>query len=98
MTKHCHPSSAYPKSRSVPSQASACSCHVSNSDYSKTSLLKKQVADIQAQITALKQSPDQKSPKNHFLIIKYDEVGAVKSSVTQGLQQSNAEESEIAKL
>ncbi len=53
MTK---PHNAYPKSQAVSNELSACSCEVPNFDNnSKTSLLKKQVAEIQAQVTALKQ-------------------------------------------
>lgn len=62
MTK---PHNAYLKSQAVSNQVSVCSCDVPNSDSSETSLLKKQIAEIQAQVTALKQSPDQKSPKSH---------------------------------
>lgn len=107
MTK---PHNAYPKSRAVSNQLSACSCEVPNFDNnSETSLLKKQVAEIQAQVTALKQSPDQKSLKNHsekteLTALKKTveelctQVAAVKASVTQGLNRGNADDSEIARL
>lgn len=80
-----------------------------SSDGSETSLLKKQVAEIQAQVTTLKQSPDRKNPKSHsekaeLTALKKmveelcTQVAAVKASVTQGLKQNNAEELEISRL
>lgn len=106
MTK---PPNTYQKSRAVSNQVSACSCNVPSSDGSETSLLKKQVAEIQAQVTTLKQSPDRKNLKSHsekaeLTALKKmveelcTQVAAVKASVTQGLKQNNAEELEISRL
>ncbi|XP_026086508.1 zinc finger CCHC domain-containing protein 12-like [Carassius auratus] len=103
MTK---PHNAYPKSRSASNQVSVCSCDAPSSDSFE---LKKQVAEIQAQVTALKQSPDQKCQKSHsekaeLTALKKmveelcTQVAAVKASVTQGMKQNNAEELEISRL
>lgn len=85
---------------------SACLCDVSKSENSETSLLKKQVVEIQAQVTALKQSPDcmSHSERAEVTALKkmVDElctqVAAVKASVTQSLNQRNPNELEIARL
>lgn len=111
MRKHLattKPQNAYPKSRAVSNNVSACPCDVPNSDSSESSLLKKQIAEIQAQVTALKQSPDQKRTKSHsenaeLTALKKTveelctQVALMKASVTQGLRQNN-DESEIARL
>lgn len=102
-------SNAHP-SRAVANQLSACSCEVPNfDDKSETTLLKKQVAEIQVQVTALRQSHDQKNPKSHsekdeLTTLKKmmeelcTQVAAVKALVIQGLKKSNADESEIGRL
>lgn len=106
MTK---PANVYPKTRAISNQVSACACDVSSPYSSEAGSLKKQVAEIQAQVATLKQSPDKKSIKGQseraeLVALKRTvedlcvQVAAVKASVAEGLKGNNPEQSEIARL
>ncbi|KAL1274975.1 hypothetical protein QQF64_027789 [Cirrhinus molitorella] len=106
MTK---PSNACPKTRAVSNQVLTCSCDVSSPDSTEAGSLKKQVAEIQVEVAALKQSPDKKgtksqSEKAELTALKKMvedlcvQVAAVKASVTEGQISNHPERSEITRL
>lgn len=112
MKKHLglsKPSAGFPKLRVPSNQMLACPCDIPHSENSEMSLLRKQVVEIQAQVTALKQPPDQKNKKGFSEKVELTalkgmveelstQVAAVKESVAQSSKSSDLEESEIRKL
>lgn len=99
----------YQKTRVATQQVSICSQKAQNSVAFETDLLKKQIAEVQAQVATLGQSQGQKRPSGrsektelHTLRKEVEELRTqmanMKASVDQEEKHNNLDDSEIAKL
>lgn len=99
----------YPRPRAATQQVSAYSHETPNADTSETDLIKKQLAEVQAQVANLGQTTGHKRPSGSSEKVELStlrkvvedlrtQVTTLKASMAQEVKRENSDDSEIAKL
>lgn len=99
----------YPRPRATTQQVSAYSHETPNADTSETDLIKKQLAEVQAQVANLGQTTGHKRPSGSSEKVELStlrkvvedlrtQVTTLKASMAQEVKRENSDDSEIAKL